>query len=245
MITFVPFLHKTIMFFRKKYRVLFFDLDHTLWDFDANARDCIYELFKLYKLDKYADFECFFETYEKHNKRLWAEYEGGNLKKEALRALRFHLTLKDFGLDDYAFAEQFGLAYIQGCPLKTKLFPHTVELLEYLQPRYRMAIISNGFPEVQDVKLRSCGIDGYFEKVFTSELVGYQKPRPEIFHAATTAFNAKKKHCLMIGDSWANDITGARNYGMDHVFFNPSGTPSAGPAPTFEIRSLKELFSIL
>jgi len=233
------------MFFSKKYRFLFFDLDHTLWDFDSNAYDCINELFNEYGLQQKADFNAFFNTYERHNKRLWAEYEAGRLKKESLRALRFHLTLKDFDIDDYTLAEHFGLAYIQRCPLKTKLFPHAKEVLDYLRPKYRMAIISNGFSEAQRIKLKACGIDHYFEKVFTSESVGYQKPRPEIFHAATTAFNAKKKHCLMIGDSWEHDIAGAQNYGIDHIFFNPEGEKIAGNPATYKISSLKELFNIL
>ncbi len=233
------------MFFSKKYRFLFFDLDHTLWDFNANAMDCINDLFHEYELQQKAGFTAFFETYERHNKRLWAEYEAGNLKKESLRTLRFHLTFKEFGINDYVLAERFGLAYIQRCPLKTKLFPHTIELLNYLRPKYRMAIISNGFPEVQSIKLETCGIKHYFEKVFTSELVGYQKPRPEIFHAAVTAFHAEKKHCLMIGDSWEHDINGAQLFGIDQVFFNPEEKKAGKTPATYEIVSLQELFNIL
>ena len=233
------------MFFQKKYRIIFFDLDHTLWDFDTNAYDCIKELFEEYRLQQVAVFEDFFASYEKHNKRLWAEYEAGNLRKESLRSLRFYLTMKDFGVNDHDLAERFGLAYINRCPLKTNLFPYTTALLDYLRPKYRLAIISNGFPEVQDIKLKSCGLTPYFDKVFTSEAVGYQKPRPEIFHAATTAFHAKKKHCLMIGDSWENDISGARNYGIDQVYFNPKQETREGRKATYEIASLKELFGIL
>jgi putative hydrolase of the HAD superfamily len=108
-----------------------------------------------------------------------------------------------------------------------------------------MAIISNGFPEVQEIKLKACGIAKYFDKVFTSEAVGYQKPHPEIFHAAATAFNAKKKHCLMIGDNWENDIDGARSYGIDQVYFNPKQQAQEGRKATYEITSLYELFKIL
>jgi len=234
-----------MLFFQKKYRVIFFDLDHTLWDFDTNAYECIKELFEEYKLWQSTDFEQFYTTYEKHNKRLWAEYEAGNLRKDDLRSLRFYLTMKDFGVNDHDLAERFGWAYTTRCPLKTNLFPHTKEVLEYLRRRYRMAIISNGFPEVQDVKLKTCGIVDYFDKVFTSEAVGYQKPRPEIFHAATTAFHAQKKHCLMIGDSWEHDILGARNYGIDQVYFNPKQQVVEGRKASYEIRALEELMGIL
>ncbi|MCL2097591.1 MAG: YjjG family noncanonical pyrimidine nucleotidase [Bacteroidales bacterium] len=234
-----------MLFFQKKYRTVFFDLDHTLWDFDTNAYECIQELFEEFGLQRFTHFEQFFITYEKHNKRLWAEYEVGSLRKDVLRSLRFYLTMKDFGLNDHDLAERFGWAYTTRCPLKTNLFPHAKEVLEYLRPKYRMAIISNGFPEVQDIKLKSCGIVGYFDKVFTSEMVGYQKPRPEIFHAATTAFNAKKKHCLMVGDSWEHDILGAQNYGIDQVFFNPKQQEQRGCKATYDISSLKELTGIL
>ncbi|MDR0295480.1 MAG: YjjG family noncanonical pyrimidine nucleotidase [Prevotellaceae bacterium] len=234
-----------MLFFHKKYRVIFFDLDHTLWDFDTNAYECIKELFEEYGLQQATGFEQFFLTYEKHNKRLWAEYEAGNLRKEVLRSLRFYLTMKDFGVDDYDLAERFGLAYTNRCPLKTNLFPYTKDLLDYLHPKYRMAIISNGFLEVQDIKLKACNIAHYFDRIFISEVVGYQKPRPEIFHAAVTAFNAKKKYCLMIGDSWENDILGAKNYGVDQVYFNPKQQQQQGRNTTYEINSLKELMEIL
>jgi putative hydrolase of the HAD superfamily len=234
-----------MLFFHKKYRIIFFDLDHTLWDLETNAHECLQELFEEHKLQRITDFKSFFIAYEKHNSRLWAEYEAGNLRKDALRSLRFYLTMKDFGLNDYDLAERFGMAYITRCPLKTNLFPHAMPLLDYLRPKYRMAIISNGFPEVQEVKLKSCGIVDYFDKVFTSEMVGYQKPRPEIFHAAVTAFHASKKHCLMVGDSWVHDILGARNYGIDQVYFNPKQQEQEGRKATHEIASLKELMGIL
>jgi len=234
-----------MLFFHKKYRVIFFDLDHTLWDFDTNAYECIKELFEEYGLQKSTDFEQFFTAYEKHNKRLWAEYEAGNLQKEVLRSLRFYLTMKDFGVNDYDLAERFGWAYTSRCPLKTNLFPHAKDLLDYLRPKYKMAIISNGFPEVQDIKLKACDIAHYFDKIFISEMVGYQKPRPEIFHAAVTAFNVKKKYCLMIGDSWEHDILGAQNYGIDQAYFNPKQQEQQGRKATYEIFSLKELIGIL
>ena len=239
------FLFITMLFFQKKYRIIFFDLDHTLWDFDTNAYDCIRELYEEYELQQAAEFEAFFTTYEKINQRLWTEYEAGNLRKDVLRSLRFHLTMKNFGIDDYDLAERFGRAYTDNCPRKTNLFPHAKEVLDYLRPKYQMAIISNGFPEVQDIKLKACGIADYFDKVFISEVVGYQKPRPEIFHAAVTAFNTKKRHCLMIGDSWERDILGAQNYGIDQVYFNPKQQQQQGRKATYEIASLKELLEIL
>ena len=235
------------MLFQRKhrYRYLFFDLDHTLWDFDTNAREAIYDTFIDFGLSATInDYNIFFTTYEKHNKRLWAEYEAGNLKKELLRPLRFHLALKDFGIDDFSMAEKFGEAYVTRCPRKTTLFPGVIEVLDYLKPHYTMAIITNGFAEVQQVKITACGLAPYFSRVFISEILGYQKPRPEIFHAALTAFHAKKKECLMIGDNPENDIAGARNYGIDQVFFNPHRVPHQVRA-TYEITAIEELKNFL
>ncbi len=230
---------------KRRYRYLFFDLDHTLWDFNTNAREAIYDAFLGFGFQELKiDYNAFYETYVKHNHRLWDEYEAGNLKKEVLRSLRFHLTFKDFGINDYTLAERFGEAYITLCPKKTALFPGVMELLDYLQPNYRMAIITNGFAEVQQVKLAACGLTPYFERVFVSELIGYPKPRPEIFHAAVSAFHAKKKECLMIGDNPDNDIAGAREYGIDQVFFNPCKAPHK-IMTTYEVASMEELRGLL
>jgi putative hydrolase of the HAD superfamily len=235
-----------MLFFGKKYKVVFFDLDHTLWDFDSNAFIAIKELFTEYKLnEQLSDFQPFYDAYVKHNRRLWAEYEAGNLKKELLRFLRFHLALRDFGINDQDLAKDIGEAYITRCPLKTILFPYAREVLDYLYPKYEMAIISNGFAEVQRIKLQTCGLDKYFKRVFTSEQTGFQKPRPEIFHAAVTAFNAKKKDCIMIGDSWDHDMAGAKNYGIDHIYFNPDKKEQKSPEATFEINSLSQIINIL
>ena len=230
---------------KRKYKLLLFDLDHTLWDFETNARDAIYDIFTELKLnEKISDFDLFYKTYEEHNHRLWAEYEAGNLKKEQLRTLRFHLTLKDFGINNSDMANYFGETYLTLSPKKTALFADVKETLDYLQPKYEMAIITNGFPEVQHIKIASCGLDNYFKRLFISEQIGYPKPRPEIFHAAVTAFNMKKKSCLMIGDNWDSDIEGAKNYGIDQVYFNPKKNAVEGKS-TYEIATIKELLSFL
>jgi len=229
----------------KKYKLLLFDLDHTLWDFETNAREAIHDIFtELHLPERIADFEQFYHTYETHNHRLWAEYEQGRLKKEELRTLRFHLTLKDFGIDDYATAQYFGKTYVELSPRKTALFPGVRETLDYLQPTYEMAIITNGFSEVQHVKIAACGLDSYFERLFISDQIGHAKPDARIFHAAVTAFNRKKKEVLMIGDNWENDILGAKQYGIDQVFFNPNKAPHEGQA-TYEISAMEELRKIV
>jgi putative hydrolase of the HAD superfamily len=230
---------------KQKYKLLLFDLDNTLWDFETNAREAIRDILTEQNLmQKIVAFDEFYCRYEKHNNRLWTEYEAGNLKKEDLRTLRFHLALQEFGVHDYELARHCGENYIALCPKKTALFPDTIATLDYLLPKYTMAIITNGFSEVQHVKIAACGLDKYFQRVFISEEVGYQKPHAGIFHAAVTAFHNTKKTALMIGDNWENDIAGAKKYGIGQVYYNPRRMHCDGK-PTFEIERLEQLKGFL
>ncbi|MDR0694766.1 MAG: YjjG family noncanonical pyrimidine nucleotidase [Prevotellaceae bacterium] len=234
------------MFWKKqKYQLLLFDLDNTLWDFETNARAAIRDILAEQNLMHIiAGFDEFYDCYEAHNHRLWREYEAGNLKKEDLRTLRFYFALRAFGADNYELAKYCGEKYIALCPKKTALFPDTITTLDYLCPKYTMAIITNGFSEVQHVKIATCGLDKYFQRVFISEEVGCPKPDAGIFHAAVTAFHNTKKTALMIGDNWGNDIEGAKKYGIDQVYYNPRHTPHNGK-PTFEIERLEQLKEFL
>ncbi|MDR0581567.1 MAG: YjjG family noncanonical pyrimidine nucleotidase [Prevotellaceae bacterium] len=234
------------MFWKKqKYKLLLFDLDNTLWDFETNARAAIRDMLAEQNLTRIlAEFDEFYCCYEMHNHRLWMEYEAGNLKKEDLRTLRFHFALQAFGVDSYELARHCGEQYIALCPKKTALFPHTLTTLDYLRPKYNMAIITNGFSEVQHVKIAACGLDKYFQRIFISEEVGCPKPGSGIFHAAVTAFHSTKKAALMIGDNWENDIAGAKKYGIDQVYYNPRRIPH-DRKPTFEIERIEQLKAFL
>jgi putative hydrolase of the HAD superfamily len=229
----------------RKYKHIYFDLDRTLWDFDANSRDALGDLYQKFKLDKlFNSPEDFIETYHKHNERLWAQYRDGNLTKAILRSKRFELTLKDKKIKDPILAARIGEEYLSQSVLKTNLFPNTLEILEYLKPKYSLYILTNGFRETQFKKLGNCGLDVYFDEVFTSETIGYNKPHQKIFEWAITAVNAKKDECIMIGDDQKVDIAGAKQFGMDTVFFNPLEEDPL-VEPTYTIRDLSELKNIL
>jgi putative hydrolase of the HAD superfamily len=231
---------------KKKYKHLFFDLDRTLWDFEKSAVETFAEVYVKYNLQErgVTSLESFIASYTCHNEKLWDLYRIGAIEKEILRDLRFALTLKDFGIDDPELAREIGDYYLEESPRKVNLFPYSRELLQYLQPNYKLHLITNGFSEVQDIKLRSSRLDQYFEKVITSEDAGVKKPDPGIFMYAFEQTGAQPGDSLMIGDDVPIDIEGARQVGMDQALFDPDGIhpPETG---TIYVRGLQELKSWL
>ncbi|MEW6469087.1 MAG: YjjG family noncanonical pyrimidine nucleotidase [Bacteroidota bacterium] len=230
----------------KTYRHIFFDLDRTLWDFEANSRETLAELFAKYRLQErgVASFEGFLERYHAINDNLWRHYLRGNLNKETLRVKRFYDTLKKYGIKDKYLTLAMSDDYIAMSPLRTNLVPHTREILGYLHKKYRLHIITNGFEEVQHIKINACKIDVYFEQVVTSDRAGAQKPSRKIFDYSLKLANALSHESVMIGDCAETDMQGARNAEMDHVFFNPRQARHNRNF-TYEIASLRELMDIL
>ncbi len=230
----------------KAYAHIFFDLDHTLWDFNRNSRETLEELFEIYSLKNYGItiFEDFVATYRVVNDRMWDQYRKGLITKEKLRATRFYQTLLAFEIDHPELAEEIDREYISRSPHKTHLFPHALDVLGYLTERYQLHIITNGFTEVQDIKLTKSGLKPFFTHRITSEAAGVNKPDPQIFRYALKEAGAKRKESLMIGDNLQVDIVGARRVGLDQVFFNPDRVPHEEKV-TFEISSLEQLRQIL
>jgi putative hydrolase of the HAD superfamily len=229
----------------RKYKHLFFDLDHTLWDFDANANHTLLLLFDKYGMAKYFDgFDAFFESYQPINLGLWAEYRDGKINKEFLNVERFYRPLCAAGFDDLAVAKAFADDFIKLNPQQTRLMPFALEVLNYLAPRYQMHIVTNGFTETQFAKLNNCGIRHFFKQVFVSEQIGASKPKKAFFDHAVKYVNARKKESIVIGDNLEADVLGAKNAGIDAVYFNPAKQQHATD-PTFEISSLQELIGIL
>ncbi|OQX75825.1 MAG: noncanonical pyrimidine nucleotidase, YjjG family [Bacteroidetes bacterium 4484_276] len=230
----------------KKYKHIFFDLDRTLWDFEKNAQETYKDIYKKYSLRELGikSIGDFTRSYLHHNNILWALYRDGKIEKNYLKSRRFELTLLDFGIDDPTLAEKIGLDYITISPQKTNLFPHTHDILIYLNKKYPLHIITNGFEEVQDSKLKNSKLDQYFEQVITSEDAGCKKPTRCIFDFALRTVGTNAAESVMIGDDFEVDIVGASEIGMDAVFFNPQKVAHNGGA-TFEIQDLIELKNIL
>lgn len=226
-----------------KYKHLFFDLDHTLWDFDANARATLEELHKHLKLTERGvhDFDLFHTNYLKHNEKLWARYRSGYIKQDELRLKRMWLTLLDFQIADEALAKEMGDLFLDMLPTRTILFPNTVEVLQYLTDKgYQLHLITNGFEKTQYCKLKNSGIDHFFKVIVTSESSNSLKPQKEIFEYALEMAGAKVEESIMIGDTLDVDILGAINAGMDQVHVNFIGAEQH-IKPTYTVRTLNEL----
>ncbi len=229
----------------QKYNHIFFDLDRTLWDFETNSKQTLKEIFYNLSLDKEIScFDDFFKIYKINNEKLWDKYRKGKLKKEILRYKRFNDVLNYFGINNPLLAKTIGDDYVFNGPLKKALFPGTKKTLEYLKNNYNLYIITNGFKEVQKIKMKTSGIDKYFEHVFISEDIGWQKPDIKVFNYAMKYSGAKPEKSLMIGDDLQTDIEGAKNAGIDTVFFNPSKIKHDS-TPDYEIFCLTDLMRIL
>ena len=230
-----------------KYKHLFFDLDHTLWDFDSNARATLEQLhIDLDLVSKGVhDFELFHKNYLQHNEKLWARYRHGYIKQEELRLKRMWLTLLDFRIADEALAKQLNELFLQLLPARTILFPDTKEVLQYLKTKgYGLHLITNGFEETQHSKLKYSGLAPFFQHVITSESSNSLKPQREIFDYALRKAGAQASDSIMIGDSLEVDIAGAMNAGMDQVHVNYNDARDLGIQPTYSVKTLKELETI-
>lgn len=230
----------------KEYKHIFFDLDRTLWDFDAAAEvafERIYEKYDLKSLGIPSAHE-FHEVYHPLNEHLWELYRENKITKDDLNRTRFLKPLENYGIHDVALADHLSEDYVYWSPRIVRLVPGTMELLDYLKPKYHLHLITNGFQEVQHTKLSGSGLEPYFETLTVSEEVGVKKPNPEIFQYALRKANATAEESLVIGDEMAVDIDGARAAGIDQVFFNPSGKKEEGER-TFEVKSLLEIMGIL
>ena len=228
------------------YKDLFFDLDHTIWDFELNSKETLWDLHLKYELEAKGihDFDVFYSQYSVHNHRLWDRYTKGFIKQEELRWKRIYLSLLDYKIADEALSKEMSVDYLDILPNKKNLFPYTIEILEYLKSKdYTMHLITNGFESVQFKKIKNSNLADYFTQVITSEASNSLKPNKEIFEYALKVSNAKLETSIMIGDNESADIQGAINAGMDSIFVNHLQIQPTVPA-THTITHLKELENI-
>ncbi|WP_143309401.1 YjjG family noncanonical pyrimidine nucleotidase [Chitinophaga vietnamensis] len=230
-----------------KYKHLFFDLDHTLWDFETNEQETLLELYHHHALESRGvpTFQAFSTAYVGHNERLWERFRKGLITRNDLRYKRFRHTLLDFKIGDEALNVALADQFLDILPTKTALFPETKESLDYLAAKnYPMHMITNGFEATQLLKMKNAGIDHYFTHIITSEMAGSLKPYREIFDYAIAKAATTAEDSVMIGDAMELDIKGAHAVGMDQIYFNPA-KPPVDFTPTYTIGHLKELREIL
>lgn len=227
------------------YKCVFFDLDHTLWDYEGNAREMLFELHCSYNLTgRGIDFEQFHEHFKTVNVRLWELYDRGLITNDVIREQRFKQVLEEFQVREDKLCAELSHEYLYGCPKKANLVPYAKEVLDYLSNHYSLTVVTNGFEEIQSIKLLSGNITHYFSHVITSQKAGYKKPSREIFDYALAVNNLQCHEVIMIGDNLITDIGGARNACIDTVFYNPAAVQHQDDVK-YEIQCLSELREIL
>lgn len=230
-----------------KYEMLFFDLDHTLWDFESNAYDTMQDLYNLHQLkDKgIKDFSLFFEHYSIHNTRLWDMYTKGQIEQDILKWKRIWLTLNDFSIDNALLSQTMSKEFLDILPKKTKLLPDAINTLEYLKNKgYMMSLLTNGFEKIQQEKVKNSRIEHFFENIITSERSTYLKPNPGIFYYAMNFCGVQGNKTIMIGDNQDADIQGGINAGIDTIWINAEKKKPHVKA-TYEVNCLRDLKTIL
>ncbi|MBO0948853.1 YjjG family noncanonical pyrimidine nucleotidase [Fibrella forsythiae] len=228
------------------YKHLFFDLDHTLWDFDRNSSESIAEIYDTYRLAEVglSSVDAFAETFITVNRQLWRDYDLDLIGHEYIRANRFPMVFRALGVGDTSCCADLNTEYLRLLPQKAHLTDSARDVLEHLHGRYRMHIITNGFAEIQAVKMAASEIAHFFEEVVTTQSADAKKPNPRIFEYALQATGATVAESLMLGDNYEADILGAKAVGLDTVFYNPKGQQVDEPA-TYDIRHWNELMGIL
>lgn len=229
-----------------KYQHLFFDLDHTLWDFDKNAETTLTGIFEYFDLNTRvkAAFDDFYQKYLFHNQELWERYHKGLISADDLKWKRMWRTMLDFKVADEPLAKEISARFLEILPTQKRVFPYTFEILDYLiEKKYQLHLITNGFEKTQWSKLKNSGLDKYFTHVITSEGSNSLKPKKEIFEYAIHLAGANMKQSIMIGDNLDADIQGAMNVGMDTIFVNHINA-STDINPTFTVTHLKQLEQI-
>jgi putative hydrolase of the HAD superfamily len=229
-----------------RYRHIFFDLDHTLWDYDRNVRESLDELFDIYSLHSLgvSTIDDFYEAFNQVNFKLWSLYNNGKIDKSFLRKERFKRIFEYLGTDGLAVPLEMEEDFMTRTSSKSHVFPYSTETLAYLKQKYQLHIITNGFDESQALKMASSGLTSYFQLIVTSETTGHRKPDKRIFEYALEKLNTIPSACLMVGDNPESDIIGAKNAQIDQVLFNPLEIPCL-LNPTYTITCLSELKTFL
>ncbi|MEP1035568.1 YjjG family noncanonical pyrimidine nucleotidase [Ekhidna sp.] len=222
---------------------IFFDLDHTLWDYDRSAQETLSEIYIQLELSKSGlSVKKFVNTFYEVNNKLWVKYNDGLIDREYIKTRRFNEVFTSTGINEVK-SEEASSYFLNNCSLKPYLMDDALTALHYLSNKYELHIITNGFIDAQNRKLSSSGITKFFKVMVTSECIDSRKPSPEIFEYSLQEAGATKSESIMIGDNPRTDIQGAKDFGMKTVFYDPSGRKKS--LADFTIQSHMELLKLL
>ena len=225
-----------------RYKTLLFDADNTLFDFSRAEREALCDTMRAADIDPTEER---IATYIEINDRLWKQLERGEIEKNALREERFRQFCEvcGFAADVPLMAQN----YVEFLSQKAHLIQGADEVCRRLAEKYRLYIVTNGIKFVQERRFAACAIKDYFEGVFISEEVGFEKPHRGYFDAVAKKIDGfSPETALIIGDSLTSDMKGGCDYGMDTCWYNPRGSANKAQLPiTYEIRALEELYPLL
>jgi putative hydrolase of the HAD superfamily len=219
-------------------KALFFDWDHTLWDHDLNAREVLLDLAVEYELA--IEPESYWKTFEKINNSLWDQYAAGEISQTELRETRFMRFFQELRIEGPS--SEFGDKYLERAPRKTNLMPGAFEVIQDLAAHYPLYILTNGFDDIQYVKIEGAGMRSFFKEIITSQQVGTKKPNPLFYEYALERAGIQPGEALMIGDHVEADVRGALNAGIPAIHYNPFSVETDLP---HEIQHLDELRGLL
>lgn len=227
-----------------QYKHIFFDLDHTLWDFERNSNLAFQQIFKEQQFS--IDFDAFMNEYVPINFKYWRLFREEKVSKEELRYKRLKETFDalKYSVSD-AVINQTAKNYLDYLPNYNHLIEGTIEVLNYLKPKYNLHIITNGFKEVQNKKIEASNIKQYFDVIVTSESVGVKKPNPKIFEFALKEANAKPEESIMVGDSFEADVLGSLAMKMQPIFYSEISKNELDTDKIITINSLNEILQYL
>lgn len=227
------------------YSHIFFDLDHTLWDYDTNSKDTLSELYSEYNLDQYfSAFEAFFKAFHFANNKLWELYNQVKVDKAYIRHNRFRMVLENRTDLNQSWIDDLSDSFVDRCCRKQTLVEGAMEMLLELRPHFSLNIISNGFTKTQNTKLESAQIDQLFDYIITSESIGFRKPAREIFDYALETAQIPVDKAVMIGDNLITDVKGSVDAGWTGIWYNPEDKTAEGDN-IYQIKNLKELIPLL
>jgi putative hydrolase of the HAD superfamily len=226
---------------------IFWDLDHTLWDFEKNSVGALQEVYNNYKLQSLGinSFDDFNINYHIYNDKYWDRFRKGFITRAAMRWKRMYVTLQHYAINNETLAKEMGESYLDYLPLQPNLHNGAIEILEYCKAKKILQhIITNGFEATQAAKMKHSGIAPYFSKIITSEQAMSLKPNKEIFDYALQQTNATTNNSIMIGDANDVDILGATNAGIKSIWFNVDNKPDASTA-TWIVNNLLDIKNIV